>query len=47
MPEKSQLLYFGCNSFIIPDLVMQNGQSIQYVNNELCPTKKNTSQCCQ
>ena len=48
--KKSQLLYFGCNSSIIPDtanLVMQNGQSIQYVNkcshlgNELCPTNKN------
>ena len=47
---KSQLVYFGCNSSIIPDtafLVMQNGQSIQYVNkcrqlfNELCPTNKN------
>ena len=28
---KSQLVYFGCNSSIIPDtanLVMQNGQSI-------------------
>ena len=33
--KKSQLLYFGCNSSIIPDtasLVMQNGQSKQYVN---------------
>ena len=48
--KKSQLLYFGCNSSIIPDtanLVMQNGQSIQYVDkcshlgNDLCPTNKN------
>ena len=50
MPKKSITIYVGCDSSIIPDtanLVMQNGQSIQYVNkcshlgNELCPTNKN------
>ena len=33
--KKVKSLYFGCNSSIIPDtanVVMQNGQSIQYVN---------------
>ena len=33
--QKSQLLYFSCNSSIIPDtanLVMQYAQSIQYVD---------------
>ena len=48
--KKGQLLYFGCNSSIIPNtanLVMQNRQSIQYVNkcshlgHKLGPTNKN------